>query len=163
MRRGWIYGGLLLGAAVLGGAALAAGEGDCWRGGHGGLAMAAFGPHRGARPPMGPCAPARAEHIESVIGVVEQFAELTPPQRTAWEELKAKIKAGNARFDEACTAMRAGDPATPAERMAGIERMLEAGLAAVREIRPAFDAFHATLDEAQRAALDRLLRHHHRG
>ena len=43
------------------------------------------------------------------------------------------------------------------ERLAGLETMLSAGLEAVREVRPNFDAFYATLNDKQKTALDRLI------
>lgn len=159
---------VLLGLGVLGGGAAvvaAAGEG-CWRGegGWGGPAgwssPAGWGGHRGwGRGGGRLCSPQRGERIEGMLAGFEAFAKFTPPQQTAWDELKRKVEAGNVRFDEACAAM-GGDPAaaTPDARLAGIERMLEAGLATVREVRPAFDAFYASLDAAQRAAVDRMMR-----
>jgi len=52
--------------------------------------------------------------------------------------------------------VEAGSAAASLERM---EALMEAGLAALREIRPAFDALYAVLDDAQRKTLDGAFAH----
>ena len=41
-----------------------------------------------------------------------------------------------------------------------METMLSAGLDAVREVRPKFDAFYATLNDKQKRAIERLMEGH---
>ncbi len=58
---------------------------------------------------------------------------------------------------------RTAEP-TPADETSGaalqkMETLLSSGLAALRAVRPSFDALYAVLDDGQREALDDLLAH----
>lgn len=110
------------------------------------------GPHGGF------CAAARGERVEDVLGLVESFVTFRPDQQPAWERLRDAVRAGSQRFDATCAALRdAGEPGDPPARLARLEQMMATGLETLREVRPAFDAFYATLDERQKAAIDRLV------
>jgi hypothetical protein len=162
---------IVVGAVALGGAWLAVqaaqpGDEGSWRPGmmwqaHGGRHWgggAWGGPHGGF------CAAARSERVEDMLGMVESFVTFTPEQAPAWAGLRDAVRAGSQRFDATCASLReAGEPGDPPARLARLELMLSAGLETLREVRPAFDAFYATLDERQKAAIDRLIAHRGRG
>lgn len=156
--------GAALGTILLGGGAVAfaAGGEGCWRGaggwhGHAARAGMGWGPGPG---PL--CGEERSERMEDLLAVVEGWGLFDEAQQVAWEELKARLRAGDARMSTACGTLREGDAATtPAARLGGMEAMLEAGLATVREVAPAFDAFYETLRPEQRAVVERLMRHRH--
>ncbi|MHA1113684.1 MAG: Spy/CpxP family protein refolding chaperone [Alphaproteobacteria bacterium] len=115
--------------------------------------------------------------LDRIESVVENFVSFTPEQDAAWKNLSAAMRAAHAERQAACETMRADDmrdggkgdeqreqarPATAPDRLARMESRLEAGVAAVRGIRPALDAFYATLNEDQREALDEMMGHRHR-
>ena len=146
--------------------------------GHGGYGRHGFG-HRGHGHGfmMGAgigCAGGKLDRIEAVV---ENFVTFTPAQAEAWKTLSAAMRDAQARKQAVCEARRAEmraameddedekDDARPApapltDRLARMETRLETGRAALRKIRPALDAFYATLDDGQRKALDDMMGHH---
>jgi hypothetical protein len=98
------------------------------------------------------CSPGAAGFAEWNIDRLERSIRLTEAQRPKFDELKAASS-------KAVEAMRAGCPteipATAVGRMAAMEKRLDAMLAAVKTMRPAMDAFYATLNDEQKARLDR--------
>jgi hypothetical protein len=78
--------------------------------------------------------------------------KLTDAQRAKLDELKA---ASDKALDAMRTACPAKFPTGNVERMAAMEQRLEAMLAAVKTMRPALEAFYATLTDQQKARLDR--------
>lgn len=126
-------------------------------GGHGG------GHHgRGMMGGMGPlghlCGPNRVERLEDAISFVNTFIKLTPEQTTAWNTLAETLRSAATKVGTTCDQMReAGRPATPPDHLARMETMLTTGLDVLREVRPAFDAFYATLDDNQKQVLNELL------
>ena len=150
-----------LGAGVLSAASPSPVAGD----GPQALAWQARGGHWERHGRMGPafCGPNRDERIERMVGMVEGFANFTAEQQPAWEKLRDSVRSASGKLDTACGAMRGtGRDAPPPARLAGLETMLSAGLDAVREVRPSFDAFYATLNDKQKAAIDRLIEGHGR-
>ena len=124
-------------------------------------ANAAAGPHGwGARHGAGMarfCEADRAGKLDDMLAFADSFLKLDDAQRQAWDGLAASLRGANGRIDTACAEV--GDTAgmsAPA-KLARVETMLGTGLDIVREVRPSFDAFYATLDAEQKAALDRLL------
>ena len=117
--------------------------------------------HRGGprRFGMGPmfCGPDRNERLNRMVEMIEGFANFSPDQQPAWERLRDSVRSASGKLGAACDTMRSGRDGTPPERLAGLETMLSAGLDAVREVRPNFDAFYATLNDKQKTALDRLI------
>ena len=124
------------------------------------------GPHamgRGGPPLAMLCGPGRDDRIERMVDMVEGFANFTAEQQPAWVKLRDSVRAASGKLDTACASMREGGrDATPPVRLARVETMLGAGLEAVREVRPNFDAFYATLNDKQKAAIDRLIEGRHR-
>jgi hypothetical protein len=95
-----------------------------------------------------------------LIDFVEDAFRFDPNQQAAWRELAKRLRAAAATFDDAHE-----DPPVEGlgakERLARAETSLAAGLAALRSIRPAFDAFYDTLTPAQRKSLDAFAAHRH--
>lgn len=96
----------------------------------------------------------------------EEEVEFTATQQAAWDDLIAAIRTGGegvtrfcARVDEARQTERAPAP----ERLAMAEEAVSVGLKTLQTIRPAFDAFYATLDPEQKELLDNAGRHHRGG
>lgn len=134
-----------------------------WRGhGHHGRGDMMGGGMMEGMGPMGHlCGPNRAERLDKAIAFVNNFIKLTPEQTTAWNTLAEALRSGAGKVGTACDQMReAGRPATLPDKLARMEAMMTTGLEVLREVRPAFDAFYATLDEAQKQQLDDMLDHH---
>lgn len=111
------------------------------------------------RPPMGPmfCGPDRNERLGRMVEMVEGFANFSPEQEPAWQQLRDAVRDASTKLEPACEAMRDARDGAPPERLASIETMLSAGLDAIREVRPKFDAFYATLNDKQKRAIDHLI------
>lgn len=125
--------------------AFAAGEHRGWRQGR----------HRGF---TRICGEQRDERLDDAIEFADAFLRLEPAQTQAWNGLTAALRAGSARIGETCDTVKAGEwPAKAPEKLALAETITTTGLDILREVRPAFDAFYATLDDKQKAALDGLL------
>ena len=106
------------------------------------------------------CAALADQRTEDVIGLVERFVEFSPAQAAAWAKLADSIRASGVSLRQDCARLeQAGEPATAPEHLARAEAMMVAGVVALRQVRPAFDAFYAALADGQRAALDGLMSH----
>lgn len=134
-------------------------HGMAW--GPGGMLSEARFDRRDGRPrsPMGAmfCAPDRNERLDRVVEMVEGFANFSPEQEPAWQALRTAVRDASAKLQPACDAMRDSRDGTPPERLAGVETALSAGLDAMREVRPKFDAFYSTLNDKQKRAIERLV------
>ena len=109
------------------------------------------------------CAAARGERLEHAVDFVQSFVDFTPEQDAAWQDFTASLMTGRERVRAACDELeQAEDPMQAPDALARAESMLTAGLEVVREVRPAFDRFYATLSEDQKEALDRLVNRHRR-
>ncbi len=84
----------------------------------------------------------------------DRIAELVKPtdaQRASFDEFKAaSVKAAGIMRD----ACQAEIPATLPGRAEAMEKRMETMLQAIRAMRPALDAFYATLSDEQKARLD---------
>lgn len=96
--------------------------------------------------------------LEAWDGYVVRALSLTDEQGAAWTRLRAAIQSTRPTLEQAC-----GDAPATGASMARAETMLAAGLDAVRQVRPAYEAFHAVLNDDQRRMLDehRGRRHRH--
>lgn len=109
------------------------------------------------------CSERRDERLADLVAFVESFVDFTPEQTGAWSALTTALDGSSARIATACEELRtAGRPKTLPDRLARFEVLLGAGLDAVREVRPAFEGFYASLGAEQKAALDRMASHHRR-
>lgn len=128
---------------------------------------------------MGAGAGCTGDRLDRIEAVVENFVTFTPAQAEAWKTLSAAMRDAQAQKRTVCEARRAemraameddedekdearSAPAPLTERLARMETRLETGLAALQKLRPALDAFYATLDDGQRKALDDMMGGHHR-
>ena len=97
------------------------------------------------------CNPRAAGFAEWRLKQIEDAIRPTDAQRAALTELKSAST-------KAAELIASGCPATPpvksTERLALMETRLDAMQKAIKTVRPAFDAFYATLDDQQRSRLD---------
>jgi len=97
------------------------------------------------------CDPRFAGFAQWRIERIERAIRPNEAQRRALDELKAaSAKAGEA-MSAACPK---ATPATAPARLEAMEKRMEAMLQAIKTVRPAFDAFYATLDDQQKTRLD---------
>jgi len=102
------------------------------------------------------------EGLARLTARVAEELDLTPPQRAAWHRVAGllTVNAGALqRLRDEGTAVVSPDTAPdPAPvRLGRIEALLVTGLDVVHQVRPAFEAFYATLDEGQKRRLDALV------
>lgn len=148
---------LLTGAAVCLGAADASAQGPKGPGPGGGP-----GSGMGPNMMMGPgmmgglgfgfsCNPRAAGLAEWRLDRIETAVKPTDAQKAKLADLRAASTKAAETITTACT----GEfPAKPTERLAYMEKRLDAMQQAVKTVRPAFEAFYASLDDAQKAKLD---------
>jgi len=102
---------------------------------------------------LGMCSPQAAGLAEWRIEVLERAVRPTDAQRGALNDLKAASEKAAEKIAAACPRDL---PETAPARLEAMERRLEGMLDAVKIVRPAFDAFYATLDDTQKAAANRI-------
>jgi hypothetical protein len=97
------------------------------------------------------CSPRTAGFAEWRVDRIERAVKPTEAQRAALNDLKAaSVKAA-----EAMAAICSRQPSTKVgERLEFMEKRMEAMLQAVKTVRPAFDAFYASLTDEQKTRLD---------
>jgi hypothetical protein len=99
----------------------------------------------------GPCDPSVAGIAEWRIDEIERVVRPTDAQRSALADLRAASTKAAATLTGACPREI---PQTSAQRMTFMEKRMEAMLEAIKTVRPAFEAFYATLSDEQKARLD---------
>jgi hypothetical protein len=97
------------------------------------------------------CNPGAAGLAEWRMERIEQLVQPTEAQRAALNELKTASAKAAEQIAAACPREF---PASAAARMELMEKRMETMLAAIKTVRPAFDAFYATLTDAQKAKID---------
>ena len=189
----WLVGGLavaVLGIATVG--AIARHGGDGWRhhgGGHHG-----WGHHRGRKgmmkhPIRMVCGRKGAERVDHMLVRIKHKVDLTEAQTPTYDEFARSVRAAAIKARESCPqkpAWRHRDRAaeantddksdakprlrpSPIERLNNMEKMLTAGLEAIRTIRPSAEKLYASLSEEQQLKLRKTRgkrwwrRGHHRG
>jgi predicted lipid-binding transport protein (Tim44 family) len=100
---------------------------------------------------MAMCNPRAAGLAEWRMERIERLVKPTDAQRTALDALKTASAKAAESITVACPREF---PANASARMALTEKRLEVMLAAVKTVRPAFDAFYATLNDEQKARID---------
>jgi LTXXQ motif family protein len=99
----------------------------------------------------GMCSPAAAGFAEWRADRLAELIELTEAQRAKFDDFRAaSVKSADA-MRAACSA---DIPATIIGRAEAMEKRMDVMLQAVRETRPALEAFYATLTDGQKAQLD---------
>lgn len=99
----------------------------------------------------GACGPAAAGFLGWRIDRIEQVIKPTEAQRAKFDDLKAASDKASETLRVACPTEI---PTTAVGRMEFMERRMEAMLQSVKTMRPAFEAFYATLSDEQKARLD---------
>lgn len=150
-------------AAVLLVASLAAGSAQAQPAGPGGAGPGA-GPGWGPGMMMGPgmmgrggrgmgwmCSPQSAGLAEWRKERIERLVKPTESQRKALDDLQAASSKAAQIVTDACPREF---PASAQARLELMEKRMEAMLSAVKTVRPAFDAFYATLTDEQKARIN---------
>jgi hypothetical protein len=107
------------------------------------------------------CAEDRAAGIEAALAYSKHALAVTPEQAAAWQGLVQVVRGADTRIGQACAGLADAAPDDGAPRMLeNAEAAAATGLAALREVRPAFEAFYGVLDTEQRARIDGLLARH---
>lgn len=96
---------------------------------------------------------------DSLLAHAETELGITASQMESWERLGASISDAHTRLQALCGEF--ADAESAPEKLAQAEAMMAAGTDAIGELRPAFDALYAELDDMQRARIDDLLAHRH--
>ena len=110
------------------------------------------------------CSDRRDKRLNNVIALVEGFVDFTPAQTQQWNELTTAARAGSTSIGTTCEELaKAPAPKTAPERLARVETMVTTGLGLIRQIRPAFDGFYASLSDTQKKALDDMISRHRHG
>lgn len=121
-------------------------DGRRWGGGHGGKF----------------CGKRSGKRMERMTGLIEGLMTFTPPQQTAWNDLKTALNDGKASMEKACETAKSGDkPKTASDRLDRMETMMTTRLGALKTVRPAFDTFYGTLSDKQKSAIDGLMTRGH--
>ncbi len=97
------------------------------------------------------CNPRMAGFAEWRLDRMEQVIKPSEAQRAKFDEFKAASQKAAETMRTACAA---DVPTTMVGRMEAMEKRLEAMLGAVKTVRPAFEAFYATLSDEQKASLN---------
>jgi hypothetical protein len=98
------------------------------------------------------CGPSAAGFAEWRINRLEEMIKPTDAQKAKFDEFKA---ASNKAADIMRAACPTSIPLTMTGRMEAMEKRTEAMLQSIKTLRPALDAFYATLNDEQKAQLDR--------
>jgi hypothetical protein len=98
------------------------------------------------------CDPRAAGMAEWRMDRIQRLIKLTDAQKTALDALRTASAKAAETIAAACPREF---PASASARMELTEKRLDAMLVAVKTVRPAFDAFYATLDNEQKARIDR--------
>jgi hypothetical protein len=100
----------------------------------------------------GMCDPRAAGLAEWRIDAIERAVRPTESQRKGLDDLKAASTKAAETIAAACPRVF---PETAPARLELMEKRLDAMLTAIKTVRPAFDAFYASLTAEQKTALDR--------
>ncbi len=106
---------------------------------------------RGAGGMTGLCDPRAAGMAEWRMERIERLVKPTDAQRAALNELRTASTKAAETISAACPREF---PASASARMEMMEKRLETMLAAMKTVRPAFDAFYATLNDEQKARIN---------
>jgi len=98
----------------------------------------------------GLCSPRAAGLAEWRVEAIERAVRPTDAQKESFEALKA---ASAKAAEMIATACPQEFPSSPAERLASMEKRLGTMLDAIKVVRPAFDAFYASLSDEQKQKL----------
>ena len=100
------------------------------------------------------CRYSRGPVLERYVEGIEKSVRPTEQQRPTLVDLKAALEQARSGMRPACVEQPAA--ATPPERLAFAEKALATMQYAVRTVRPALEAFYASLDDDQKARMNEL-------
>ncbi|MBT3170014.1 MAG: Spy/CpxP family protein refolding chaperone [Rhodospirillaceae bacterium] len=101
------------------------------------------------------CSAKEGAQFDKLAAYFKPELDLTKDQEAAWSEFAAAWRKSEADFRQSCDADEDSSEAIGA-LFARAESQLDAGLGAVRKLRPAFERFHATLGPEQKRILNSL-------
>jgi hypothetical protein len=110
---------------------------------------------RGAQAEAANCQGAKTSLADLPIERIDAIVRPTRSQEAALGRLQDAVAKSASRLAEVCAA---ATPRTPVGRLAAMQQRVEAMIAAAEDIRPALDAFYASLDDEQKASFNRLSR-----
>ncbi len=125
------------------------GPGRGWFGGGSGMMMGPWSMGGGHMRTL--CSPRGAGFTEWRVARIERLVKPTDAQKPKLDDLKAASEKAAGAMAAACPS---ATPATPAARLEFMEKRTEAMLAAIKTVRPVFEAFYASLSDEQKANLD---------
>jgi hypothetical protein len=97
------------------------------------------------------CNPRSAGLAEWRMERIERLVQPTEAQKAALNDLRAASTKAAEQIAAACPS---DFPASATARLDLMEKRMETMLTAIKTVRPAFDAFYATLSDEQKARLD---------
>ena len=154
---------LIAAVALVGAAILAAATAQPYGPGSGMMGAGTMGPGMmsgqgmmgswmtGRRGFAGMCNPAAASFSEWRTDRIAELVKPTDAQRARFDELKAASIKSAEMMRDAC---QSDVPATLPGRTEAVEKRMDTMLQAIRTMRPALEAFYATLSDEQKARLD---------
>jgi len=110
----------------------------------------------------GPCGGRATYMIERMDRFMGHAMDFNDKQEAAWKDVVKTADTAREKVQETCKDRDAFTGTAP-ERLARVETMMSAGLEAVKEVRPKFDTFYATLTDRQKQRLDDMMDHRHHG
>ena len=105
------------------------------------------------------------ERLEDIVTFAEIRLDITDGQKPQWNAFAEAVRTGGRDLLTACDQMETLRTGNAPARLAEMETIMEKGLGAIKGIRTAFDPLYATLDDDQKATIERLTHHrgHHHG
>ncbi|MBM3532798.1 MAG: hypothetical protein FJX60_07165 [Alphaproteobacteria bacterium] len=138
----------LAAAALAAGAVPTVAVGSSWHGGWGGWGQGRHARHADW------CAPAGEARLAEAMALIEMHLALRPDQQHAWARLSEAVAQAGQAVKIACSAPASDTPSA----LARLEAGMQAGLGALRALRPSLEALYTELDPDQRTRLDGLMR-----
>lgn len=107
------------------------------------------------------CGDHRDAAIDAAVAYLKRAIDPTDAQVEPFDLFAQSLSRATALMERVCVPASQA-PSTAAASLEQMEAMMAAGLAALREVRPSFDALYAVLDKEQRETLDNLFAHESR-
>ncbi|MSP81412.1 MAG: hypothetical protein EXQ94_00390 [Alphaproteobacteria bacterium] len=105
------------------------------------------------------CGPDREAKLEAAITYVRYTLDIRAEQEAPWVALVGAVRDATGKVDAVCAETEGASVQGLDARLDRTEAMLVTGLAVLRDLRPALDAFYAVLDDGQRQQFDALAEH----
>jgi hypothetical protein len=98
------------------------------------------------------------DRVADLAGRVSDELDLSAPQREAWRRVTGLLAANGGALERLRDERRALETPEPAPvRLGRIEALMVTGLDVMHQLRPAFEAFYATLDDDRKRRLDAMV------